>query len=139
MMSGVAIFWPMIGHALLVFLIYGLLGVRRKEAVVGGSAKISQFRENQVEPSQSLFVKNALANQFELPVIFHIVCLALFLTGAVNTVVVLIAWAFCLSRYVHTYIHVTSNRIRYRQPAFVFGFVAVFILWVMLAFQLLKL
>jgi hypothetical protein len=138
-MSGVAIFWPMVGHALLVFLIYGLLGVRRKEAVTSGSAKISQFRENQVEPTQSLFVKNALANQFELPVLFHIVCLALFLTGAVSTFVVIIAWLFCLSRYVHTFIHVTSNRIRFRQPAFIVGFVAVFVLWVMLALQLLKL
>lgn len=136
-MKQTAIFWPMIGHVLLVFLIYGLLSLRRKAAVMSGNAKISQFRENQNEPAQSLFVRNALGNQFELPVLFHIACLSLYVTQGVGTVSLAVAWVFVVSRYAHTAIHVTSNRIRYRQPAFIAGFVMVFVLWMLLALQLI--
>ena len=85
-MNQTAIFWPMMAHVLLVFIIYAMLGLRRKAAVTSGSAKVSQFRENQVEPPQSLFVRKALANQFELPVRFHVVCLALYATGGATLV-----------------------------------------------------
>lgn len=138
-MNQTAIFWPMLAHVLLVMLIYALLGLRRKAAVTAGSARISQFRENQVEPEQSIFVRNALANQFELPMLFHVVCLALYATAGAGVVAVAMAWVFVVSRYVHTFIHVTSNRIRYRQPVFVLGFVLVMAMWGLLAFHLLGL
>jgi hypothetical protein len=108
------------------------------QAVKQGAAKISQFRENREEPPQSLFVRNSLANQTELPPLFHIACLALYETGGVGTFVLLVAWLFAISRYVHAFIHVTSNRIRYRQPAFLVGFVAVVVLWAALALHLLR-
>ncbi len=136
-MNQTAIFWPMIAHAALVFAIYVLLGLRRRQAVAGGNAKVSQFRENRDEPSESLFVRNALENQFELPVLFYAVCLALQASGAVDALTLSLAWLIVVSRYVHSFIHVTSNRIRHRQPAFVVGFLAVIALWVLLAVNLL--
>lgn len=136
-MNQTAIFWPMIAHAALVFAIYVLLGLRRRQAVADGNAKVSQFRENRDEPSESLFVRNALENQFELPVLFYAVCLALQASGAVDALTLSLAWLFVVSRYVHSFIHVTSNRIRHRQPAFVVGFLAVIALWVLLAVNLL--
>lgn len=136
-MNQTAIFWPMIAHAALVLAIYVLLGLRRRQAVADGNAKVSQFRENRDEPSESLFVRNALENQFELPVLFYAVCLALQASGAVDALTLSLAWLFVVSRYVHSFIHVTSNRIRHRQPAFVVGFLAVIALWVLLAVNLL--
>jgi len=137
-MQGTAIFWPMIGHVVLVICLYGLLAVRRRQAVGEGSVKVSQFRENRDEPPQSLFVRNSLANQTELPPLFHIVCIALFVTGGVGMVTLLLAWLFVISRYVHAFIHVTTNRIRQRQPAFAAGFVILILLWGGLALQLLR-
>ncbi|MBI1621170.1 MAPEG family protein [Aquamicrobium zhengzhouense] len=136
-MEQTAIFWPMIAHFALVIGLYGLLGIRRKQAVEEGAVKISQFRENQDEPAQSLFVRNSLANQTELPPLFHIVCIALFVTQGVGLIALSLAWLFVLSRYVHAGIHVTSNRIRYRQPAFLIGFVSVVLLWGALAIHLM--
>lgn len=135
-MNQTAIFWPMIFHALLVFCVYALMYVRRREAVRTGSARISQFRENRDEPPQSLFVRNNLANQFELPVLFHVVCLALYVTNGAGLFPVVIAWIFTLSRYAHAYVHVTSNRIRHRQPLFLVGFVSVGVLWLWLALHI---
>lgn len=135
-MTQTAILWPMIGHVALVFAVYVLLGMRRRQAVMAGEARISGFRENQNEPPSSLFARNNLENQFELPVLFHAACLALVVAGAVGPVAIALAWLFVASRVVHTVIHVTSNRIRYRQPAFLAGFVLLLGLWVLLAFHL---
>jgi hypothetical protein len=136
-MNSTAIFWPMIAHVALVYGIYILTYLRRVKAVKGGSARVSQFRENRDEPAESLFARNNLANQFELPVLFHAGCLALFVTGAAGTTAIVLAWLFVLSRYAHAYIHVTSNRIRYRQPAFSAGLVALALMWLLLAANLL--
>lgn len=136
-MNQTAIFWPMIAHVALVFGIYFLIFLRRKAAVQSGSARISQFRENTDEPAESLFVRNNLANQFELPVLFHVVCLALYAVGAAGLFAVVLAWLFVVSRYIHAFIHVTSNRIRYRQPAFSAGFLVLALMWAWLAIALL--
>jgi hypothetical protein len=135
-MNQSAIFWPMIMHFVLVAAVYSLLSLRRRAAVKGGETRASAFRENVSEPPSSLFVRNNLNNQFELPPFFHIVCLALFVTGGVGVFTLALAWVFVLSRYVHTAIHVTSNRLRYRQPIFAFGFAVVVLMWVLFAFHL---
>lgn len=136
-MNQTAIFWPMIAHVALVFIVYYLTFARRRTAVASGKARVSQFRENLNEPAESLFARNNLVNQFELPVLFHVVCLALYVTNGASIVPLVLAWIFVISRYVHTYVHVTSNRIRYRQPAFVLGFLMVAVLWIWLALHLL--
>ena len=136
-MNQTAIFWPMIAHVALVYGVYFMMFLRRMAAVRSGSAKVSQFRENRDEPPQSLFVRNNLANQFELPVLFHVCCLALYATAGAGTVAVVLAWLFVLSRYVHAAIHVTSNRIRLRQPAFTLGFLALGAMWIALAIHIL--
>ncbi len=66
-----ATIWPMIAHVALVFCLYLLLSARRMRAVRQGQARPEQFRENREEPAASLVVKNAIANQFELPVLFE--------------------------------------------------------------------
>lgn len=131
--TGTAIFWPMIAHVVLVGVVYVLMFMRRRAAVMAGEAKVSQFRENRDEPARSLSARNNLANQFELPVLFHIACLALFVTGGVGTFALSLAWLFAVSRWIHAMIHVTTNRIRYRQPVFTSGFVIVAALWGLLA------
>lgn len=133
MTQSTAIFWPMIAHVLLVMVLYLLLSTRRRAAVMQGRARVSQFRENQVEPEDSLFVRNSIDNQFELPVLFHIACIALYVTGNATLLPVLLAWTFVASRYAHAFVHVTSNRIRYRRPLFMVGFALNFTLWLWLA------
>ncbi|WP_105381574.1 MAPEG family protein [Neorhizobium alkalisoli] len=131
-----ATLWPMIAHAALVFFLYWLLSRRRFTAVRSGSAEAGQFRENRQEPPESLLVHNNLRNQFELPVLFHAVCLALYVSTADNWATVALAWIFILSRCAHSYIHITSNRLRYRRPLFIVGFVALAAMWAWLALWL---
>jgi len=126
----------MIAHVLLIYLIYLLISRRRVAAVKAGHAKASQFRENQDEPAESLFVRNNLENQFELPMLFYPCCLALFVTGGTSFLTVALAWLFVLSRYGHAFIHVTTNRLRHRYLAFVFGLLTLGVMWSVLALHL---
>ncbi|MCQ4631821.1 MAPEG family protein [Shinella sp. CPCC 100929] len=128
-----ATIWPMIAHVALVFCLYLLLSLRRVSAVKEGRASVSQFRENREEPAESLIVKNCLANQFELPVLFYAVSILLYLVDADNPVTVAGGWLFVALRYAHAYVHVTSNRIRYRRPLFIAGLAVVGLLWIWLA------
>lgn len=136
-MNQTAIFWPMIAHAALVYVVYGLLLVRRAGAARAGGVTRDTFRHNTAEPAASLFTRNNLANQFELPMLFHAACLCLYATAGANRFAVAVAWIFVVSRFAHTAIQVTTNRIRTRFVAFGIGFVAVGALWIGLAARLL--
>jgi hypothetical protein len=132
-MTGYEMFWPIIAHATLVYILYALLGYRRKKMVKAGKVRVSDYRENRSEPPESLFVKNSIANQYELPMLFYACCVLLYMTEADNLIAVVLAWIFVALRYAHAYVHVTSNRIRYRSPLFAAGYVVLGVMWVWLA------
>ena len=135
-MNPIAIFWPMIAHVALVFIVYGMLGLRRRGAVVSGEARVSQFRARGDEPESSASVSGNLMNQFELPVLLHIVCLALFVTNGVSYVAVVLAWLFVALRYVHAGFALFGKRVRYRSRSFVAGAVVLAVLWIYFALHL---
>lgn len=131
-----ATIWPMIAHVALVVVLYLLLSARRMRAVREGRARPEQFRENREEPADSLLVRNSIANQFELPMLFYAVSILLYLVDADNPVTVAGGWLFVALRYAHAYVHVTSNRLRYRRPLFIAGMLVLVLLWVWLALWL---
>ena len=136
-MNQTAIFWPMLAHVLLVYIVYGVMARRRYFAVRSGEAKVGQYKVRSTEPASSVTVANNLINQFELPVLFHALCLALFVTNGVNYLTLALAWIFILSRYVHAWVHLTSNRVMLRSRAFFFGAVVLLLAWIWFAFHLL--
>lgn len=133
-----AILGPMAAHAVLVFILYGLLGYRRRYSLSSREA-IKTYRDGGGEPLSSALVNKNIANQFELPVLFHSACVVLYLLNADNILMLALAWFFILTRYVHSFIHVTSNQLRYRAPLFAIGFLAVAIMWIWaMAFMVLS-
>jgi hypothetical protein len=136
-MNQTAIFWPVIVQVLLVYIVYGLVSLRRTTAIKAGNVRLSDFRENRHEPRESVFAHNNLLNQFQLPVLFYVACLCLYATQGSSIVTVTLAWLFVVSRYVHAAVHITTNRMRYRQPAFAVGYVVLGLLWIWFALHLL--
>lgn len=135
-MTNTAIFWPMIAQALLTFLIYCLVSWRRIGSVRAGTSKPADYRIPTVEPEASATAVRNLSNQFELPVLFYAVCLSLYITAAAGTLALLFAWGFVIARYMHAFVHVSSNRLRLRRPIFIVSVVFALLLWVMLALHL---
>lgn len=131
-----AMFWPMIAHAFLVFILYYMLSKRRMAGIRSGDVDPRQFKENLAEPAESLLVHNNLKNQFELPMLFHAGVVAIFICNADNIITIGLAWIFVISRYAHSYVHVTSNRLLLRRPLFMVGFLATVLMWGWLAIWL---
>lgn len=131
-----AIFWPLIAQTALIYAIYLVASSRRMGAVKNGTAKAQDFKIPIIEPGPSATAIRSLSNQFELPVLFYVVCILLSLVNGVNTLTLLLAWIFVLTRVFHAFVHVTSNRLRLRRPAFIAGLLVNLVLWVALALKL---
>ncbi|MDF1775398.1 MAG: MAPEG family protein [Rhizobiaceae bacterium] len=137
-MSNTAIFWPLIVQTALIYAIYVLASGRRVSAVRSGKAKASEFKIPMIEPQPSATAVRNLINQFELPFLFYIVCVILYMVNGVNDAIVALAWLFVASRFVHSWVHVSSNDLRKRRPLFLVGFVVNAILWLWLVWVLLR-
>ena len=135
-MTPTAIFWPLLGHVLRGYIVYLVRAGRGRASVRTGEARAAQFKLRGAEPETSITVSSNLMNQFELPVLFHVLCLALFATGGVGIVSLALAWIFIASRYAHAWVHLTSNRLRLRSPLFQFGALVLGIAWVWFALHL---
>jgi hypothetical protein len=136
-MNQTAIFWPVLAHVLLIYIVYGVLGRRRYGAVKSGEAKVGQYKVRSTEPASSLTVAANLVNQFELPVLFYVLCLTLHVTNGVNYLTLALMWIFVASRYVHASVHLTSNNLLLRSRSFFVGAVILLIGWIWFALHLL--
>ena len=136
-MNQTTIFWPLLAHVLLIYIVYGVMGRRRYFAVKSGEAKVGQYKVRSTEPSSSVTVANNLINQFELPVLFYVLCLALHLTNGVNYLTLALMWIFVASRYFHAWVHLTSNNLLLRSRSFFLGAVILLLAWIWFALHLL--
>lgn len=76
-------------------------------------------------------------NLFELPVLFYVAMLTAHVTAHTGILVIALAWAFVVFRYVHSLIHCSYNGVTHRFVAFILGFVSLVALWTVLAAGLL--
>lgn len=136
-MNQIAIFWPVLAQVLLVYIVYLVMGRRRYGAVRSGEAKAGQFKTRSTEPASSVTVTNNLSNQFELPVLFYVLCLALHQTNGVNYLTLALMWIFVISRYAHAWVHLTSNNLRLHSRIFYFSVVVLLLAWLWFALHLL--
>ncbi|RVA22674.1 hypothetical protein EN933_39220 [Mesorhizobium sp. M7A.F.Ca.US.001.01.1.1] len=136
-MNQTAIFWPVLAHVLLIYIVYGVLGRRRYGAIRSGEAKPGQFKVRSTEPASSLTVAANLTNQFELPVLFYVLCLTLHLTNGVNYLTLALMWIFVASRYFHAWVHLTSNNLLQRSRSFFVSAVILLLGWIWFALHLL--
>jgi hypothetical protein len=77
-------------------------------------------------------------NLFELPVLFYAAMLLIIVSRSESVVLLALAWAFVVLRYLHSYIHCTYNRVKDRFSAYLFGGLALWALWGTLAFSWLR-
>jgi hypothetical protein len=134
--GNLAIFWPAVAQAFLTLGVYFVLLGRRRAAIRSG-AGMDTFRVSGAEPDGSAAASRNVANQFELPVLFYAVCLALYVTNGASWLAVALAWIFVVSRLVHAAVHLGPNDVSRRFAAFVVGFAAVALLWLVFALHLL--
>lgn len=125
------ILFPILALVLLTFGIGAVLLKLRFSAVIKGkiSAKYFKLYRGEDVPDSLLKVSHNFSNLLEIPVLFYVICILLLVTNKVELAQLILAWIFVGSRYVHSYIHTTSNRLMKRMQVFLFGAVSLIIMW----------
>jgi hypothetical protein len=118
------------------------VGVRmyfaRFGAARGGRVKVKDFRLGEsanVPPDVALPNRNFM-NLFEMPVLFYVACVIFYVTGAVDGLVLAIAWLYVALRVVHSAIHLTYNNVIHRLAAFLASNAVLLVFWLRLVLAL---
>lgn len=115
--------YPTLLNILLVFLLYAKNLFDNREAIKSKSLKMNYFKiyKGRV-PDYIAVSRQTLKNQFELPIIFYFLISIILYFEQVFFIDLFLAWLFVLSRYVHAYVRLSSNRIKHRSITFQIGF-----------------
>lgn len=128
-MKDVVILYPILAHILLILGLYILLILRKVTAIKEKRVDLKVTAlNNKAWPDSVVKVSNNMANQFESPILFYVLCIIIFLTGASNIFVMSLAWLYIALRYVHAYIHTGSNFVPYRLRVFALSLVVILVL-----------
>jgi hypothetical protein len=131
------IIWPVLAQVFLTLMLFIILGVRKTKAVKAGEVNRQQAAlSNRVWPEDVIKVSNSIANQFEVPVLFYVLCLVLHSINAAGVVSIVLAWLFVLSRFAHAYVHLGSNYVPVRFRLFLVGCLVMIAMLMLVAWKL---
>jgi hypothetical protein len=87
-------------------------------------------------PDKATQVGNCFRNQFETPVLFYVVIVLALITRQADILFVLLAWVFVILRYVHAFVHTTSNRVPRRGLVYAASSLVLMGMWLELVLRL---
>ncbi len=140
-LNPVHILFPIVAMvALVVFVVVRIArsrirAVRRRDI----SVEFYKLYQGSEEPDELRALRRHFANLFELPILFYVACIVAYVSVQVDIFLVLLAWLFVVSRYVHSYIHLTSNIVIYRFRVYGIGLAVLVLMWLTLTIHLVKL
>ncbi len=136
-MSQEMIFLPMIALAGLTVTVLGLVPIRRFAAAFARKVTVRDFAygESANVPGEVSLPNRNYMNLLELPVLFYVVCLALFVTRTVDSLVVQLAWAYVGVRLLHSLVHLTFNNVMVRLMLFASSIAVLVSIWVLFALR----
>jgi len=131
---------PVAAMLLLTFVVWIVLYVKR----------ITYLRSNRIDPQQLATperaariipdeVNNAannFRNLFELPVVFYVLCLLLFVADLADLAYLAAAWLFVALRAVHSFVQCTGNVVILRFSVYMAGAMVLWLMVMRLALQL---
>ena len=135
-----AIFLPGLAMAALTFVVWWAMYFQR----------IGQMKRERIHPQAVATSIQAAArltesnradnlrNLFELPVLFYFALTVAHLSGQVNAATLALAWLFVALRVVHSAIHCTYNKVMHRFYAYLAGGLALWAVWGVLGYGLLR-
>jgi hypothetical protein len=133
-----AILYPMFALAAWTTIVLLMIPVVRIRAALRREVRSNDFRfgESAAVPGQVSLPNRNYMNLLELPMLFYVVCLILFVTAGTTNLAVAVAWAYVALRIVHSLIHLTYTRVMHRLTAFAISSTVLALLWVLAALHL---
>ena len=132
------IFAPVLLQVLLTLTVYVFLVSAKVRAMKTGLVDMARRAlYDDAWPEGVMKINNNIRNQFELPVLFYVVSIALWILDAVGIVVLAAAWLFVVSRIVHAYVHIVPNYVPHRRRVFTLGWLMVVAMTLLAVWKLL--
>jgi hypothetical protein len=139
-MNPTQILFPMAGLAALTFAILLLIPYVRFKAARGRLVTADDFKlgESANVPAKVSIPNRNLINLLELPVLFYVACLTLYVTKTVDATSLYLAWLYVALRAAHSFVHLTYNNVFHRLSVYAASNVVLLIMWIRLLLALAK-
>jgi hypothetical protein len=133
-----AIFVPVAVLALITLVVAMLVGFHRVRAGAKRRLAINDFQvgESQAVPEDVRLPNRNLMNLLELPVLFYSAAVILFVTNAVDSLYLTLAWTYVGLRILHSLVHLTYNKVPHRAAFFALSNIVLSGIWLRLAASL---
>ena len=130
-MTAETIFAPVSVLALWTGAVLLLTGYRRIRAVVKGRLPANAFKlgESPEVPPEIAVANRNLMNLLEMPQLFYVACVAIYVTHNVEAAPVALAWTYVGLRVGHSLVHITSNRVTRRLALFALSNFVLLAIW----------
>lgn len=132
---------PLLAQVVLTFFV--MLTMYRK--------RVTEMKTNRIHPqrvktrssaravlSDSESAADNYANLFESPVLFYTAILLTLILMLQDSTLVLLAWTYVISRYIHSFIHITYNRVMHRFAIFIFSSIVLLAFWLRLGWIIVQ-
>ncbi len=131
-MRNPAMLYPMFALAAWTLVVLLLLPIARARSARRREIVVDDFKygESAAVPAAVSIPNRNYMNLLELPMLFYVVCLILYVTAGASTLAIALASAFVALRVVHSLIHLSYNRVMHRLTAFTLANIALVSLWV---------
>ena len=114
-------------------------------------ARVAEMKSKHIHPqriktrgkSRHLLTDSAAAadnfsNLFEVPVLLYTAIMLTLILMVQDSILVALAWTYVASRYIHTFIHITYNRVMHRFSVFIFSCFVLLAMWVRLGWIIIQ-
>ncbi|MEH2350356.1 MAG: MAPEG family protein [Nostoc sp.] len=133
-----AVFGPFFATVFLTLLVWVYMYIRRIGFITSQKIRPQDLAAPvalvHIWPSSVSNPSDNLKNLFEIPVLFYVLVLYLFITKQVDTIYVNTAWVFVIFRALHSIVHCTFNLIMLRFYLYLFATLAVWFIAIRAAF-----
>jgi hypothetical protein len=135
-----AIFLPMGALAAWTFAVLLLIPLARFRAGARGEVNVGDFRygESARVPGAVSLPNRNFMNLLELPMLFYVVCIALYVILSVDAYAVALAWLYFALRVAHSLVHLTYNNVYHRLGVYAASGVVLALLWARFAVGLFR-
>ncbi len=125
-----AILLPAAAHLGLVIGLYAWLSVERWLNDRRGDAPLSRLAAPGGDAGRAARIAANLSNQFEAPVLFHLLTMVLWMQAEARPLDIALAWVFLAGRVLHTGVQTLTTNVALRGAVFSINFLALCALWI---------
>lgn len=132
------ILYPAVALAFWTFVVLMLIPIVRVRSGLRREIRIDDFKYGEAAsvPKYVSVPNRNYMNLLELPLLFYVVSVLLYITAGASLAAIVLAWAYVGLRMIHSVIHLTYNHVIHRLTAFALSNVALVSLWVLAAVHL---